>query len=564
VAEREVKIVITGEDRTKKALASAAKGFQGFNQKIGGFVAGAVKALAKVGVAAAVGIGAIAVVSVKTAIEVESAFAGIIKTTDGLVDEFGALNEVGEQVRAEFRRLALTIPTNLPDLMRVGELGGQLGIASENLVDFTEVMAAMGEATNLTREEAATAFAQIANIMGTAQTDFDRMGSSVVALGNNFATTEADIVNFATRIAATGRIAGLAEADVFGIAAAFTSVGVQAEAGGTAVQKVLTAMTIAVADGGDQLDIFADTAGMSADEFAAAFKVDAAGAFTDFVEGLGEQGDEAFGTLEALELQDQRLIRAFLSLAGAGDLLGQTIAESNQAWDENTALAKEAEARYRTTESQLAILKNTVKDVATSLGDALIPFLRETLEVARPFIAEFAEKLPEFLETKLIPALKDVIGGISDVVKAVGGFIADLKAGEDPMGAFSKLLLQLVPVEVSAKILEITQKIVDLIGSVSTFVTEHAPALKAAFIAIGAAIAIASIASAVAGIIAAINPITLVIVAIGLAVGILAEAWTKNWATFRARSPQSGQSSNPSSRMSSSGSRRTSPSPWKR
>lgn len=613
MAEREIKIIITGEDRSKKALKSAQKGFAGLNKKIGSFVGSAVKALAKVGVAAAVGIGAISVVSLKTAIEVESAFAGIIKTTDGLVDEFGNLNKVGELVRGEFRALALEIPTNLPDLMQVGELGGQLGIARESLVDFTRVIAALGEATNLTREQAATAFAQIANIMGTSQQDFDRMGSSIVALGNNFATTEADIVNFSQRISAAGKIAGLTEADVFGIAAAFSSVGVQAEAGGTAVQKVLTAMTKAVAgntgelidnsaailkgqnkltdlgvslhiaqlrmgeftektkqstrvaaqaridkltrqineqsqsllilrgehgkmsEAGGALETFAKVAGLTADEFKVAFEEDAAGAFTAFVEGLGEQGDEAFKTLEVLELQDQRLVRAFLSLAGAGELLEETIQTSNLAWEENTALAKEAQTRYGTFESKLAILKNTVADVALTIGDVLKDKLEDALAAAMPFITEFAENLPAFLEEKLIPAIETVVTKIGEVIKVVSGFVADLQAGQPFMEAFSKLLLQLVPVEVSAKIIEIAGKIDEFVKSAAAFVTEHGPALQAAFIAIGAAIAVASIATTIAGIIAAINPISLIIGAIVLAIGVLAAAWTENWGDIQGK-----------------------------
>jgi hypothetical protein len=37
--------------------------------------------------------------------------------------------------------------------------------------------------------------------------NIDRLGATIVDLGNNFATTEADIVNFASRIAGAGNIA---------------------------------------------------------------------------------------------------------------------------------------------------------------------------------------------------------------------------------------------------------------------------------------------------------------------------------------------------------------------
>ena len=85
------------------------------------------------------------------------------------------------------------------------------------------------------------------------------------------------------------------------------SAGVDAEAGGTAIQKVLIEMTRAVAEGGDKLGVFAQVAGLSAEEFRQAFQADAAGAFTAFVEGLGSAGDQAFGVLEALDLLQPEL-----------------------------------------------------------------------------------------------------------------------------------------------------------------------------------------------------------------------------------------------------------------
>ncbi len=491
MAEREVKIVIRANDRSKTALASATKGFKRLNTTIAGAVGSAAKALLKMGVIATGVFTGFAILSVKTAITVESAFAGVIKTTDGLVDEFGDLNKAGVELSKEFRELALTIPTDLPELMRLGEVGGQLGVARENLVGFTKTMAAMGEATDLTGEQAAVAFAQIANVMQTSQEDFDRMGSSVVALGNTFATNETAIVNFSQRIASAGKIAGLTEADVFGMAAAFSSVGVNAEAGGTAVQKVLIAMTQSVAEGGDQLDIFAATAGMSAEQFATAFREDAAGAFTAFVTGLGEQGDDAFGTLEMLELQDQRLIRAFLSLAGAGDLLGETIKVSNEAWDANTALAKEAEQRYNTLESQFKLVKNIVTDVALSFGEALTPFIRDALQAALPFIQEFARNLPDLIRLKVIPAINDVVEWLREkAIPALGDFVTWFKEKAIPaFGDFVEFIkLRVLPAigNIATWLREkgipafqdfatfINEKILPIINTLATWLSERA------------------------------------------------------------------------------------------
>jgi len=393
-------------------VVRGASDFFGTLDKAGSKVAGFGKSIAKIavaGTAAVAGFGAaIGGASIAAAVSFESAFAGVIKTTDGLVDNMGNLTAAGEEMQQGFRNLAKEVPTSVEELLKIGELGGQLGIAKENLIDFTRTIAAMGEATNLTTEEAATGFAQIANIMQTPQDEIENMGSSIVALGNNFATTERDILNFAQRIAGAGNIAGLTEAQVFGLGAAFSSVGIEAEAGGTAVQKVLLGMNEAVLKGGDNLEIFAATAGMSADDFATAWEADAGAAFTDFVNGLGVAGDDAITILSALGLEDQRLTRAFLSLAGSGDVLTDAMNLSTDAFAENTALTKEAEARYRTTESQFKILKNTIKDVAITIGQALLPFVNKMLKAAKPLIEEFGKRLPGFLNNVLVPAIETV------------------------------------------------------------------------------------------------------------------------------------------------------------
>ena len=47
------------------------------------------------------------------------------------------------------------IPQTATELNELAAAGGQLGISQENIIDFTEVMAQMGSATNLVGEEGA-------------------------------------------------------------------------------------------------------------------------------------------------------------------------------------------------------------------------------------------------------------------------------------------------------------------------------------------------------------------------------------------------------------------------
>jgi TP901 family phage tail tape measure protein len=110
-------------------------------------------------------------------------------------------------------------------------------------------MVDLGESTNLTGQEGAEQFAKFANIVGMSQDDFSRLGSTLVALGNNMATTEADIMALAMRLAGAGSQVGLTEAQILAFSAALSSVGIEAEAGGSAFSKVMIGMQLAVETG---------------------------------------------------------------------------------------------------------------------------------------------------------------------------------------------------------------------------------------------------------------------------------------------------------------------------
>ncbi|MFV2045021.1 MAG: phage tail tape measure protein, partial [Anaerolineales bacterium] len=434
-----VTLVIGATDKASGVLRRIGGGITGFAKIASAAVAGAA--------AAFVGLGAI---SIKSAISVQSAFTGVAKTTDGLVDQFGELTEVGAEIKQGFRDLAKEVPIAVEELLGIGELAGQLGVPREAIVDFAEVVAALGVTTNLTTEEAATDLARLANIYQISADDMAEntkaIGSVIVDLGNNFATTERDILGFGQRIAAAGSIAGITQAEVLGIGAAMASVGVEADAGGTAVQKVLIAMVKSIAEGGESLDAFARATGKTVNEFKKDFEEDAGQVFEDFVLSLGAQGDKAILTLKELGLEDQRLVRAFLSLAGAGDLITRSMDTASEAFDTNEALGKEAQLRYGTMESQLLILKNTLRDVGVTIGDALLPFLVDAVELVKPFIEEFGEKLPQFIEEDLIPAfekigiffsedLPEIAAGVGEaltpVTEGFGGLITAVLESEE-------------------------------------------------------------------------------------------------------------------------------------
>ena len=333
----------------------------------------------------------------KAAVDYESAFAGVKKT----VDETATVSY--KNLSDGIRQMAKELPASAVEIANVAEVAGQLGIKAEDILTFSRTMIDMGESTNLSAEDAASSIAKIANILGLTSDEYKRFGSSVVDLGNNFATTERDIVEMTNRLAAGGRLAGLTAPDILGLATAMSSVGIEAEAGGTAMTQTLTAIGNAVSLTGkgaaDDLNLIAKTAGMTSEEFQQAWKEKPVVALQSFIKGLKdaqEKGVNMNAILAQLGMTGIRQSNMLKSLALASDKMGDAVDRSNKAWKENTALTNEANKRYETTESQLKMFKNQVTDLAIEFGGPLLKALREGLTAAKPWIDTLAKMAKQF------------------------------------------------------------------------------------------------------------------------------------------------------------------------
>jgi TP901 family phage tail tape measure protein len=387
---------------------------------------------------------------VQASMDFESAITGVAKTTD-LTDE--ELADMSDAIKA----MSTEIPASTTEIAAVAEAAGQLGIQKDALLDFTRVMTMLGTATNMTAEDAATALARFANITGMSADNYDRLGAVIVDLGNNFATTESEITQMGTRLASGGKLAGLTEPQIMALAAAMSSVGIEAEAGGTAMTQTLNAIEKAVATGEDSLQSFADVAGMSADSFAEMWNTDALGALTAFIRGLGnldEQGESAVLVLEDLGLTGIRQSNMLKSLALAADQMDSAVQTANTAWDENIALTNEANKRYATTQSKLDMMQNAYNNLKVAVGDAFTPALRDAYDAGTDVLnvlSEFVQENPALV--KGVATFTGVVGGatvaltayaaISKVIKALdmatmfGGAVGPIMLGVTAVAALT-------------------------------------------------------------------------------------------------------------------------------
>ena len=395
--------------KTKKAGDEAEE----FGEKSSEAIDALASALAAAGVVAAIKEIADALKeSVDASIEFESAMAGVAKTTDLTEAELAAMG-------AQIKELTTTIPITASEFAQIVEIAGQLGVAKNSLIDFSTVMANLGVATNMTAEEAATMLAQFAAITGMSTADYDRLGSAIVALGNNFATNEKKITDMSQAIAGAATNADISEADILALSTAVSSLGIEAQAGGTSMSTLISRMATAV-ETGENLTGWAEAAGMSASKFAALWGVDATAALGAFIGNLNHLDDSANVTLSTLGITETRMVRMITSLANAEDktgLLTDAINTSNSAWKENTALIEEAVTRYKTTESQITLYKNSVQNLRVAVGDQLTPALQDLAKTGK----DVNEWAADFIETH-----EGVVPVVTATVIALGTFAGGL------------------------------------------------------------------------------------------------------------------------------------------
>ena len=424
---------------SSRAITRAGKDIKKVGKEISAVGAGLTKSVT-------IPVVAMGAAATKAGIDYESAFAGVKKTVDATPKQL-------QKISDELRNTAKEIPMTAVGLAEIAENAGQLGIETKNISSFTRTMADLSVSTNLTSEAASSSLAKFANVTNMSQDKFSELGSSIVALGNHFATTESDIVSMGTRLAGAGSQIGLTQGQIMGFATALSSVGINAEMGGSAFSTAMKRMKIATATGltqvqdlskktgmslrelqimsdnnskdfkelatsigmtktemnniikaGVQLQGFSEIAGMTSEEFKTLFDSHPEQALEAFIAGLGDTSKAGKSTIEMLQkmgFTEIRLSDSLTRMANSSDLVSKAIKMGESEFQKNEALNKEASQRYETTASKLTILGNKFKDVGITLFDILLPPMTQLMDKVDKAVTAFS-KLDRGTQTQIV------------------------------------------------------------------------------------------------------------------------------------------------------------------
>lgn len=317
---------------------------------------------------AGAGMVALSTATVGTAIAMDRQFADVVRTTGVYTDQTG---QQVSSLRNEFNQLFASLPASWSDLTDIGTLAGQLGVASENVAEFTSLVAKFATVSDVSVEQSATAFGRLSELLDVPASQFENLGSSILAVGVDSVATEGQIINTATQLASMGNFAGFSADEVFGLSAALASLGTQPELSRGVITRLFTNISEAISEGGDRLDRFGSLAGVTGKQFATAWGSDAAGALTDLLSGLGKvEESESVAVLKELGITASRDIPTILRLAQNSDLLARSLQVAATGYSEGSALQEQYGVIAETVSAKLTVLRNNFQALVSNVGGA--------------------------------------------------------------------------------------------------------------------------------------------------------------------------------------------------
>lgn len=419
------------------------------------------------------------------AISYESSIANIKKVVTDLTDE--TVNDLKE--------ISTTTGTAFSEISDYASMAGTLGIAEKDISAFAKAMTDLNTATGgaIAGEDGAKSVARFLNLVDVGTEQVGNFGSALTGVADKFATTADEVLQTSSAMAGLASVFNVDQYDLIGISAVLQSLGVTASVSASSLTKTFQTIELAIEGASDDLNLFAQTAGYSAEEFTekwksepmqvlldfadglqgqvfseinqaiqtnsneltkyaevlgmtkeqfiSAFNEDNVGTVSKYADALGDLNEEessAIGILDTLGLSGVRYSQTLLKLAGNGQEVKNAIADANEEWQKNTALTNKANTVYETTEKKLASAEERLKQIGASLGNSLLPIIEDGCDLLEDFSKWFANLSDGTKKT--IVAVTGFTAVLSPMLKGVSAITGGISTSLSAFDKFKKKL----------------------------------------------------------------------------------------------------------------------------
>lgn len=380
-----------GEDRFKKASNAMA--------------AGGIAIVGTLGLAA------------NAAIKFEDRMADIAKTT-------GLSNEALEQFGKGILKLSTKTRTSIADLQTIGEIGGQLGVATDELMAFTaaadKFVIALGEDYSGGTEAAISSVGKLKSLFEDTRKVpiadvITKAGSAINALGAVGDGTSENINDFALRMGALPRALKPSFTNVAALGTYLEELGIDAQIGAGGLSNFLLVAGKNLGGIASQMKI----SQRAAKELLETDPTEFAKKFATSLQSLGP--DQLALKLRALKIDSQESIKVLGVLGANTQRLTKLQELAAEAYERGTSLAEEAAKKNATTAAKIAIAKNNFQALAITVGTILVPAINKFLDKVIPVIAGISEWINNNRE--LVTVFVALAAGLGSTLLLLAGFI---------------------------------------------------------------------------------------------------------------------------------------------
>lgn len=362
--------------------------------------------------------------ALKTGKDFETQFAGVVKTVS---DGTPRMSASIQNFRKDMLGLLNDLPIASSELNKIAEIGGQMGIPINNLKTFTEVVAKLGIATNITGEEGAEMIGKFMNVMAIKPTERNmrEFGDVIVALGNAMNGTENDIMMLANRLAGASSMIKMSQKDTLALASSMAAVGIRAEMGGGAFQRVALQIQDMVDEGGKGLNKLASISNMTAEQFVKGWKSKPLETFIAFEKGIKATGDQGAAVFRSLFRNNTRDLQMVLKLANGYEQLELARRTANEAASQGGNLSRESAIRFQTLDSKLQLLKNSFTVLSVEITDKFGNVIKDFIGNFTNFIKGFTSWIKSLDENsvRIVSVVSLITAGLGPATIALGGFM---------------------------------------------------------------------------------------------------------------------------------------------
>lgn len=325
---------------------------------------------------------------------ITSQFQNVIGGLGKVSDQLADLQRVSGMTAKEAENLAKKLKevdtrTSVQGLNEIAIIAGKLGVAKENIFDFTkavdQLVVALGDELG-DADAITTQLGKILNVFDGKVTgdNISKLGNAMVKLANAGVASGGFIADFTQRVSAISKSAGLGLGEVTGLAAGLEELGFRSESSSTAIQKLLS--TIA-ADLPKAAKIAGATTKNEIAAYAEQFAKAPQEAMIRFAEGLsknkGSFADVAASFKDAGE-EGARVVAVLSAVGQKGDFMREKMKLGAEAIKETSEITSAFALKNENFGATLDKLGKEFNKFTNSPG--VTNFLKGAVEIAAAFV----------------------------------------------------------------------------------------------------------------------------------------------------------------------------------